>query len=93
MRAPRTPPVWMEYLYSDAGQLAWLAGYAKPVRFDDLVKNDAIPEELAASCPLNVLRIVAFPTVEQIIKVADQIEVNWTSKFGLAIAAPLPKAG
>ena len=84
---PNAARLWMEYLYSDEGQLAWLAGYAKPVRFDDLVKNDAIPEELAAKLPASDVP-VAFPTVEQIIKVADQIKSGWADKVGLAIAAP-----
>ncbi|MBI1278969.1 MAG: ABC transporter substrate-binding protein [Anaerolineaceae bacterium] len=84
---PNAARLWMEYLYSDAGQLAWLAGYAKPVRYDDLVKNDVIPEELAAKLPASDVP-VAFPTVEQIIKVADQIKTGWADKVGLAIAAP-----
>ena len=84
---PNAARLWMEYLYSDAGQLAWLAGYAKPVRFDDLVKNDAIPAELAAKLPASDVP-VAFPTIEQIIKVAEQIKTGWAEKVGLAIAAP-----
>ncbi|MEP6986991.1 MAG: ABC transporter substrate-binding protein [Chloroflexota bacterium] len=83
---PNAARLWMEYLYSDAGQLAWLTGYAKPVRYDDLVKNKAIPEELAAKLPVSDVP-VSFPTIEQIIKVSDQIKTGWADKVGVAIAA------
>jgi putative spermidine/putrescine transport system substrate-binding protein len=84
---PNAARLWMEYLYSDAGQLAWLAGYAKPVRFDDLVKNKAIPADLEAKLPKSDIP-VAFPSVEQINTVADQIKKGWAEKVGLALAAP-----
>jgi putative spermidine/putrescine transport system substrate-binding protein len=84
---PNAARLWMEYLYSDEGQLTWLSGYAKPVRYDDLVKNNAIPEDLAAKLPKSDVP-VGFPTVEQITKVAEQIKTGWADKVGLAIAAP-----
>lgn len=84
---PNAARLWMEYLYSDEGQLTWLSGYAKPVRYDDLVKNKAIPEDLAAKLPASDVP-VSFPTVEQIVKVAEQIKTGWADKVGLAIAAP-----
>ena len=34
---PNAAKLWMEYLYSDEGQLKWLEGYCHPIRFDDLV--------------------------------------------------------
>jgi len=84
---PNAARLWMEHLYSDEGQLAWLAGYAKPVRFDDLVANDAIPEELAAKLPASDIP-VSFPSVDQINTVSEQIKTGWAEKVGLAIAAP-----
>jgi putative spermidine/putrescine transport system substrate-binding protein len=36
---PNAAKLWMEYLYSDEGQLAWLKGYCHPIRFNDLVAN------------------------------------------------------
>jgi len=82
---PNAARLWMEYLYSDAGQLTWLSGYAKPVRYDDLVKNKAIPEDLAAKLPKSDVP-VAFPSIEQITKVAKQISSGWNDKVGVAIA-------
>ena len=40
---PNAAKLWMEYLYSDEGQLGWLKGYCHPIRFNDLVKNGKIP--------------------------------------------------
>ena len=34
---PNAAKLWMEYLYSDEGQLKWLEGYCHPIRFNDLV--------------------------------------------------------
>ncbi len=84
---PNAARLWMEYLYSDAGQLAWLAGYAKPARYDDLVATDVIPEELAAKLPASDVP-VGFPTVDQITAVSEQIKTGWAEKVGLAVAAP-----
>ena len=40
---PNAAKLWMEYLYSDEGQIVWLKGYCHPIRFDDLVKNGKVP--------------------------------------------------
>jgi putative spermidine/putrescine transport system substrate-binding protein len=44
---PNAAKLWMEYLYSDEGQLGWLKGYCHPIRFNDLAKNGKIPQEHA----------------------------------------------
>jgi putative spermidine/putrescine transport system substrate-binding protein len=41
----------MEYLYSDEGQLGWLAGYCHPIRFNDLAANGKVPQELLDKLP------------------------------------------
>ncbi len=35
----------MEFLYSDEGQNLWLDGYCHPIRYEDLVAADAVPQE------------------------------------------------
>ena len=42
---PNAAKLWMEYLYSDEGQIGWLKGYCHPIRFNDLRKNGKIPDE------------------------------------------------
>ncbi|TIY11369.1 MAG: ABC transporter substrate-binding protein, partial [Mesorhizobium sp.] len=41
---PNAAKLWMEYLYSDEGQLGWLKGYCHPIRFNDLAKKGVIPK-------------------------------------------------
>ena len=48
---PNAAKLWMEYLYSDEGQLGWLKGYCHPIRFNDLVKNGKVPQELLDKLP------------------------------------------
>jgi len=48
---PNAARLYMEYLYSDEGQLLWLKGYGHPVRFNDLAKRNVIPADLAAKLP------------------------------------------
>ena len=37
---PNAAKLWLEYLYSDEGQLGWLKGYCHPIRFNDLVDDE-----------------------------------------------------
>src|SRR6266436_1947229 len=48
---PNAAKLWMEFLYSDAGQLAWLKGYCHPIRFQDLAKNGKIPADVMSKLP------------------------------------------
>ena len=48
---PNAAKLWMEYLYSDEGQIAWLKGYCNPIRYDAMVKANAIPADVAAKLP------------------------------------------
>jgi putative spermidine/putrescine transport system substrate-binding protein len=48
---PNAAKLWMEYLYSDEGQIGWLKGYCHPIRFNDSAKNGKIPQELLDTLP------------------------------------------
>jgi putative spermidine/putrescine transport system substrate-binding protein len=48
---PNAARLWMEFLYSDEGQLIWLKGYGHPARYNDLAKRNMIPADLAAKLP------------------------------------------
>jgi putative spermidine/putrescine transport system substrate-binding protein len=62
---PNAAKLWMEYLYSDEGQLAWLEGYCHPIRFNDLVENGKVPQELLdALPPAESYEKAVFPTLE-----------------------------
>jgi putative spermidine/putrescine transport system substrate-binding protein len=63
---PNAAKLWMEYLYSDEGQLVWLKGYGHPIRYNDLAKNNKIPSDLAAKLPpAELYAKAAFPKIEQ----------------------------
>ena len=63
---PNAAKLWMEYLYSDEGQLLWLKGYCHPIRFNDLVKNKKVPKELLdALPPAESYEKAVFPTLEE----------------------------
>ena len=63
---PNAAKLWMEYLYSDEGQLTWLKGYCHPIRFNDLASNGKIPQDLLdALPPAAAYEKAVFPTLDQ----------------------------
>src|SRR5882757_7780208 len=61
---PNAAKLWMEYLYSDEGQLGWLKGYCHPIRFQDLADNKKIPADLLAKLPpAEAYAAAIFPTL------------------------------
>ncbi|MBK0401299.1 ABC transporter substrate-binding protein [Limibaculum sp. M0105] len=63
---PNAAKLWMEYLYSDEGQLGWLAGYCHPIRFNDLAARGVIPQALLdALPPAEAYEKAVFPTLDQ----------------------------
>ncbi|MBX3066642.1 MAG: extracellular solute-binding protein [Anaerolineae bacterium] len=81
---PYAARLWAEYLYSDAGQLTWLSGYAKPARYDDLVKRGVISAELAAQLPV-VDAPISFPTFDQLGTGLSYIRENWPKVVGVTL--------
>ena len=51
---PNAAKLWMEHLYSDEGQIAWLKGYCHPIRFNDREEQEGpgrSPGEAARPSP------------------------------------------
>lgn len=48
---PNAAKLWMEFLYSDEGQLGWLKGYCHPIRFNAMSKAKKIPQDLLDKLP------------------------------------------
>ena len=61
---PNAARLWQEFLYSDEGQNLWLAGGARPVRADAMVKAGTIDQAAYDALP-PVTGTPVFPTVEQ----------------------------
>ena len=48
---PNAAKLWMEYLYSDEGQIGWLTGYCHPIRYNELVAAKKVPQALLDKLP------------------------------------------
>ena len=80
---PNAAKLWMEFLYSDEGQLLWLKGYAHPIRYNDLVKRNAIPADLAAKLPpADSYAKAVFPTLDQLTASKKVITEGWDKTVG-----------
>ena len=80
---PNAAKLWMEYLYSDEGQIAWLAGYCHPIRFDDLVKSKKVPEDLLNKLPPAAgYKKAVFPTLDEQAKAKEVISKQWDTVVG-----------
>jgi len=80
---PNAAKLWMEYLYSDEGQLGWLAGYCHPIRFNDLVSRGVVPQEmLDALPPAEAYEKAVFPTLDQLNAARETITSQWDSVVG-----------
>jgi putative spermidine/putrescine transport system substrate-binding protein len=80
---PNAAKLWMEYLYSDEGQLGWLKGYCHPIRFADLAKNGKIPQELLDKLPpAAAYETAVFPTLDEQGAAKEAIVKQWDSVVG-----------
>jgi putative spermidine/putrescine transport system substrate-binding protein len=80
---PNAAKLWMEYLYSDEGQIGWLKGYCHPIRFNDLAKNGKIPADVLAKLPpAESYASAAFPTLDEQGKAKEAISKNWDATVG-----------
>jgi putative spermidine/putrescine transport system substrate-binding protein len=83
---PNAAKLWMEYLYSDEGQLGWLAGYCHPIRFNALAEQGKLPDDLMAKLPAaeNYAKAV-FPSIEEQNANKATITGGWDSTVGAAV--------
>jgi putative spermidine/putrescine transport system substrate-binding protein len=80
---PNAAKLWMEYLYSDAGQNTWLSGYCNPIRYDAMVKAGTV--DTAAQAKLPDTSGTVLPTLDQITKATDVITKGWPTTVGATV--------
>jgi len=86
---PNAAKLWMEYLYSDEGQLGWLAGYCHPIRFNDLVARGVIPQDLMDALPPAEAYVDAlFPTLDEQGVYRQTITTGWDGVVRANVVAP-----
>jgi putative spermidine/putrescine transport system substrate-binding protein len=75
--------LWMEYLYSDEGQLGWLKGYCHPARFNAMAAAGKIPKELLDKLPpADAYAKAVFPTVDQQAANKKAVTEGWDKVVG-----------
>ncbi|TPE52655.1 ABC transporter substrate-binding protein [Amaricoccus solimangrovi] len=80
---PNAAKLWMEYLYGDEGQLGWLGGYCHPIRFNDMVKRDVVPNELLDKLPAaDAYETAVFPTIGEQEAMKGVVTGGWDKVVG-----------
>ncbi len=80
---PNAAKLWMEYLYSDEGQLLWLKGYCHPARFNAMVAAGKVPQELIDALPPAASYEAAyFPTLEEVDANKKAVVDGWDATVG-----------
>jgi putative spermidine/putrescine transport system substrate-binding protein len=78
---PYAARLWMEYIFSDEGQLFYLKGYAHPARYQKLVAAGKIPADLAAKLPpASQYANIKFPSLAQLNAATPIVAQNWGSQ-------------
>ena len=78
---PACARLWMEYVYSPAGQSAWLKGGSRPVLMDYYLSKGLIDKKLAASLPVVKGTINVF-SIAQSKAASDYLAANWAAAVG-----------
>lgn len=80
---PNAAKLWMEYLYSDEGQTAWLKGYCHPARFNAMSAAGKIPQELLdALPPAEAYEAAYFPTIDEQNANKEVVTGGWDAVVG-----------
>lgn len=79
---PFAARLWIEYIFSDEGQLFYLTGYAHPARYQKLVADGKIPAALASKLPASSQYAnVKFVTdLSKLTTASNVITQNWQSQ-------------
>jgi putative spermidine/putrescine transport system substrate-binding protein len=78
---PNAAKLWMEYLYSDEGQIGWLRGYCHPIRFDDLMARGVVPADVLERLP-EAGSAAVFPSLAQVNAARETITGQWDAVVG-----------
>jgi putative spermidine/putrescine transport system substrate-binding protein len=80
---PNAAKLWMEYLYSDEGQLTYASGFCYPIRLDAMNAAGSIPDEVFAQLPS--IEDAYFPTVADIQAATKIVVEGWPTTVGVEV--------
>lgn len=80
---PNAAKLWMEYVYSDEGQIAYATGFCYPIRFDAMSAAGTLPAEIVAQLPST--EGAYFPTVAEIDSAKAIIVEGWPTVVGVEV--------
>jgi putative spermidine/putrescine transport system substrate-binding protein len=84
---PNAAKLWMEYLYSDEGQLNYASGFCYPIRLDAMNAAGAVPAKVFEQLPS--IEGAYFPTIAEIDAAKQVIVSGWPTVVGVEVK-PLP---
>ncbi len=80
---PNAAKLWMDYVYSDEGQLNYLKGYCHPIRYQALVAANKVPADLMKKLPpAEAYAHAVFPTLDQQNSAKATISTGWDKTVG-----------
>lgn len=80
---PNAAKLWMEYLYSDEGQIGWLKGYCHPARFNAMLKAGKFPQDLLDKLPpAEAYEKAIFPAIEELDANKSAVVEGWDKVVG-----------
>ncbi len=80
---PNAAKLWLEYIYSDEGQLGFLKGYCHPARFNQLVSEGKVPQDVLDKLPpAEAYTKAVFPTLEEQDANKNAVTGGWDSVVG-----------
>jgi putative spermidine/putrescine transport system substrate-binding protein len=80
---PNAAKRWMEYIYSDEGQLGFLKGYCHPARFNQLVAEGKVPQDILDKLPpAELYKQAIFPSLEEQDANKTAVTGGWDSVVG-----------
>jgi putative spermidine/putrescine transport system substrate-binding protein len=82
---PNAAKLWMEYLYSDEGQLTYASGFCYPIRLDAMNAAGTIPAEVFEQLPS--IEGAYFPTIEEVNAAKAVITTGWPTVVGVEVKA------
>ena len=84
---PAAAKLWMEHIFSDAGQNGYVKGYCHTARFNAMVAAGKVPADLLAALPpAEAYTRAVFPTVEQQTANKAVVSGQWDAVVGAKFA-------